>query len=320
MLEYLKSKKIIWYLLIISCTLIWSLHALAIRYLIVDYSIDANFITFIRFLWWGLFLLILSISLTKTENITKLFLPKHHILKNKNFILAVLFLFLNFFVFHISLKYTFASDWLLMETLAPMIVFLLLLFLFPKKVYKISNLRKIFIAVLIWSVWAALIAANYSNILWISFQEKIFGNLVQFIWMIFFGCFMIYSWELKKNYHWMSNLAITAIVLLWWAFLSIPLFMWWLDSIYMINDLNSLMIVLFLTIWATWIAYYLWYLSMHYLNIITLAIFINLTWIISIFFEWMIYKDISFMSWKLILWWILIFASSTYVEYLNNKK
>ena len=309
------NKKINGYLLAFITLFFWSIDTVIIRYLVFDVWISANFIWFSRFFLWWIFLLFIWIIFFK-KDFSKL-IYEEKIYKNKLFLYSSFFLFLNFVFFHIWLKYTLASDSVILETFSPVFALLILLMLFPKRAGKLSNMKKLFFTILFGSIWSSFIVYNSPEIPWVEYSEKFFWDILQVIWMFCFAFFMVYNSELKKttSHSW---ILLTGFWLIFWAVLMFPLALFWIETINLIW-IKELFLLLFIWIWATWIAYFSWFLASKYLNTITLALLFNIISITTIITESIVYKDIDIISWKLILWWLFIIISAIYVEFLNKK-
>jgi len=314
--KILSSDKVKGYFLAFITLFFWSIDTVAIRYLTFDIGISANFIAFSRlFLWW-MFLLSIWILFLK-KDLIKL-VKKENILKNKLFLFSAFFLFLNFFFFHIWLKYTLASDSVILETFSPVFAMLIVLLIFPERVWeKFSVIKKIFFAILIWSIWSSMVIYNSPVIPWVEYTEKFFGDILQVLWMIFFAFFMVYNSELRKTTT-SSWILITWLLLTISSILMFPFAISWIDSIVLLNQ-ETILLILLISVWSTWIAYFTWFLASKYLNIITLVILFNIISITTIIIESIFYQNVDIVSWKLTLWLMFILVASIYIEVLNNK-
>lgn len=306
-----------WYLFIFISTILWSLHALAIHHLILQDNISPNLITFTRFFVWWLFLFLIWVSVYKIKVYKELFV-KDKLLNKRPFILSVIFLLLNFLTFHIWLWYTHASNWILIESLSPVLIFLIILFISPKKFWNVWDIKKVFFSVLVWTVWVALIITNYNNVLDVSQWDKLYWDFIEVLWMVFFALFLWFSSELRNTTMKYSGIIIISVLMLSCAIFTLPF--WALSFWELLNlDINQILLLTFLSIWSTGIAYLCWFLSVTYLNVLTVVLFINLRWIISIMADNFYYNDVTFITWQLVIWAILIFISSSFVEYKTKK-
>ncbi len=311
----INNKKIIWYWLAFVSLFFWSIHAVIIRYLVFENDISPISISFLRFFIWWLFLLIISYIFYKKSNFDKI-LKEEKIYKKDYFLLPVFFLTFNFIVFHWWLEYTLASNSILIEALSPVLVVLITMFFFMNKINNINNLKRIFMIVILWSVWSTLIVANLWND-WI-LQNKLIWDMLEFVAMIFFAFFIVFNHELRfktKDYPW---IIITWLLLLFWSFLILPFAMFNMSSLFDIS-LKDFYLILLLSIWSTWLSYLFRFLASKYLNVITLALLFNVVWITTILVEKMVFPDINFITYKLIIWASLILIASSMVEFLNKK-
>ena len=315
--------KIKWYLLAFISIVFFSVHAVTIRHLVFDNGMDPVLIAFLRlFIWWLFLLIILLIFFDKSKFLQ--LLNDKKLYNNKHVFYSVIFLSLNFIAFHIWLKYTLASDSILLETLAPVLVVLITIFLFWQQYYNLQQLKKIFLVVIIASVWSSLLIANNPNIIWTDYSNKIFWDLLEFLAMIFFAFFLVFFSQLRKSLPKENGLYLTTIVLLLSALLILPLSLLsfsqtWINTFELL-DSESIILILLISIWSTWILYLCWFLASNYLNVITLAILFNITWLTTIIVEHIVYPEINLISWKLIVWWVLIIFASIYIEYLNTQR
>ena len=312
----ISKDKIKWFTLAGIAIAFWSVHAIIIRYLIFDNNIPPHFISFIRFFIWWLVLFIISLFVVKKLYFIN-FYKKDKIYKNKTFLWSVVFLCLNFIFFHYWLKYTIASDSILLETMSPIVAVILTYLLFPNRIKNIYNIKKLFIAVIIWSVWSSLVISNPVDI--INVSDKIFWDILQFLAMFFFAWFLVFNSELKKTTENVNWLLTTANGLLIWALLVSPLLLF-SNIDFASFSVNNLILISIISIWSTWILYLCWFLAAKYLSVITLALLFNITWITTIIIENYVYEEYNIISWQLLLWGLLIVIASLYVECLNKKQ
>lgn len=311
----IKNGKLLGYILALVAVFFWSLHALSIRHLVVYEEVSPFLLVFFRFFFWWLFLMLFCLAFVNKTDLKRFSDDK--IFKDKFFILSVVFLVFTFIAFHGWLEYTFASDGMLLQSFYTVFVFIITLALFSHRLWEASNLRKLLIIIIAWSIWSSLILTNPPSE-WMDRAWKTLWDILELISTVFLASYTVFNSELRKKFHSHNWLLITTAFLSVAAIVSLPFFIFNIDSLFPINNTKVLLIAL-ISFWSTWIAYLLWFYAFKYLSAISMAIIFNITWIMTVIFEYLIYKHSSLVSWKLILWWILILASSIYIEYLNNK-
>lgn len=310
------NNKMKWYIYAFISIALWSIHAVIIRYLVSDYWMSPFLIGFLRFFLWWIFLIFISIIFYKFSP-KKLKKDLTIILKEKTLWLSSIFLFLNFLVFHLGLKYTFASNGIIIEALSPALVIILTLLFFSNRIKKdFSVIRKMFFVTFFATVWIALLINNTWTTL--NSEYKAIWDLLAFLAMIFFAFFIIFNSALRNKLNDINWILIT------WVWLTIGALFMFLFTIWDFNELNNLdqkqvYLILLLCIWSTWILYLSWFMAARYINHITLSILVNIIWITTIITEFIIYKDNWLIWWKLILWTIIILWASVYTELLNKK-
>jgi len=315
----MKNKKIIWYLLAFVTLIFLSVHWVWWRFLTADEGLSPFLVVFLRFFLWFLFLVIFMPIFTKKKDFTKLFNWKNKLLNNKNFWLSAIFFFINLITFVYALKYTSASNTILIESMSPIIVLLITLVYYPN-ISSNYNFRKIFFITVIASIGSSLLVSDNSllnNSIW---NNKIFWDIMAFITMIFFALFSFFYVELRKDFDKANWLIITSAFLLVWAILSLPALIIYYDSLFNLSQ-TAINFIFLISFGSTWLAYFTWFLAWRYLTAITLILIFNIvgltTMIFEYFFYWQTQNEITY---KLYLWAVLIIGSIYYINYLTSNK
>jgi len=312
-----KNWKIIWYTLAFIALSFFSIHSVWLRYLSTDEWLNPFFLVFLRFLWWVLFLSIFIPFISKRNDFIKLFKKEKNILKNKNFWLSSIFLFLNLILFIFWTKLSSASNVMLIESLSTIIVWILTVAYYWKKNY---SYRTIFYITLVATIGTSMLFSDNSLLSSNSWNNKILGDIFAFIAMIFFAIFSFFYVELRRDFKEANWLLITILFLSVWLILSSPSVLFFYNDIFNISITGAIFIML-VSFGSTWIAYLTWFLAGRYLSAIMLAILFNIVWISTIFVEYLFYWENSTpITYKLYLWTIIILWAVSYMNYIDSKK
>ncbi len=314
------NKKVIWFLLISIPIFFWSTHAVSMKYLIHTFEMSPMLITFYRFFLGGLSLLWAYLILNIWKwSIKKDFRELKIILLDKALWFSSIALFLNFVTFNYGLKYTLATNSILIESLFPLVVFFLWI-VFYKKYLKVSwiNRRKVFFTLIFASIWSGLLVMNKG--LSLSGEDyKILGDFLAFLSMISIAFFVIYNFILSKKYEKFNGLLISSVGLFMGMIFSFPFVFNEILEIFLYSK-EQLLILLFLWIWSTGIAYICWFFVPKFLNHITMSIFVNIIGITTLGIEYLVFPNQTLLSAEMLLAVLLVLGSSFYVEYLNSKE
>lgn len=310
---------IIWFILALVAILFWSIHSIAIRYMINDLGMSSMALLFLRYFTWTLFLVVLVLFITKKKEVKEIFNKNNNILKNKNFWITSLSIFATSLFLHLSLKYTSASIWMILLTMSPTLVVLYTMKFFQYKLKKYISIRKIFFTVLITSIWSALLINDYSFIKTNPWNYKHLWDFLAALAAISWALFDIYIVELRKDYKKTNGLIITSMYLWVWAIISLPIWLFFINTIFPLNMIKVWLIWL-IWFWATWIAYLLRFLAARYLNAIILSILANILWVTTVISEYIVYWNSNPITINLIIWWLMIVFSTIYITYLTSKK
>ncbi len=316
----LKNKKFIGLLIILVPIIFWSTHAVSMRYLMSTYDISPMLLTFYRSILWAIFIFIVYLFLNiKKNNIKVDFLNLKKVFHDKVVWILMWAFFLNLITFNFWLKYTFASNTILIESLFPMLVFFLSLFWYKEYLpTNRKNLRKVFTLLIIASIWVWLLVMNQSAEI-PNTKMKLFGDFMAFLSMIWLALYVMFNYVLRKKYNDISGVLLTSIILMSAAVLSFPFIMWDFFDFLTYNN-EQILLILYLWIGCVWLAFVFLFYVPRYLNHMTISVFLNIIWVTTLIFEYMMFKDSSLMTMNMILWALLIVGSWIYIEYLNSKK
>ena len=313
------KNKIIWFTLASIALFFWSVHSISIRYMINELWMSSMSVLFLRYFVWTIFLTFFMLIIVKKKEIKNVFRWKNNILKNKNFWFTSLSLITASILLHLSLKYTSASIWMILLTMSPTLVVLYTMMFFKEKLNKYISIRKIFFTVLITSIGSALLINDYSFVKEDGSNYKMIWDLFAAIATIARSLFNIYIVELRKDYKNYNWLLITTLYLGVWAIISLPIWIYFFNTILPLTIEKSLLILL-VWAWSIWIAYFTRFLSSKYLNSIILSILWNILWVTTIISEYIIYWRTNPMTINLVIWGLMIIFSTIYITHLTNKK
>lgn len=310
--------KIYWYLLAFVTLILFSFNGVWWRFLTNEEWLDVTFVVFLRLLWWILFLLFFIIFFTKKSELEKTII-KSNILKDKIFWITSVSIFFTILFFVWWVKFTSATNVSLIQSLAPIIVALLTLYFYPTQNKKL-NYRKIFFVLILASIWSSLLLSDKSLLNISIWNEKYFWDFYAFCSMLSFSVFLFFNVELRKKYNKYNWIIITTLSLLIWLILCSPSLIFYYQNILWFSD-TAILYLIITSFWATWLAYLSWFYAWRYLTAIVLAVLFNTVWIFTIILESYIYQNnTNTISYKLLLWMIIIISSVIYINYLSKSK
>jgi len=312
-----KKSIIIWYLLAFITLIFLSLHWVWWRFLTTNEVLNPMLVVFLRFFWWVLILLLFVPFFSSKKDFTKLFKSKNNLFKNKNLWLSSFFFFLTLVSFNFWTQLTSASNVVLIQSLAPIIVLIITLIYYPKN--HSYNFRKIFFISVIASIGSSLLVSD-NSLLWdTSNNNKLLWDIIAFFAMIFFAFFNFFYVELRKDFKKENWLIITTSFLSIWLLLSIPALIIFYESLFNLSN-TALIFIWLISFGSTWIAYLTRFLAWNYLSAINLILIFNIVWLTTMVVEFLFYgSSKNEITYKLYLWAILIIGSIYYIQYLSSK-
>lgn len=309
--------KIYGFLLAFVTLIFLSVHWVGWRFLTTDEGLNPFLVVFLRFFLWFVFLIIFIPLFTKKKDFKLLFKWKNKLFKNKNFWLSSIFFFLTLFTFNSATEYTSASNVVLIQSMAPIIVAIITMLYYPKDTSN-YNFRKIFFVSVIASIGSTLLVSD--NSLLSAWNHKIWWDLWAFAAMIFFAFFNFFYVELRKDFDKANWLIITSSFLFIGLILSLPALFLYYNSLF---TLSQTWIFFTFLIWfgSTWLAYFTRFLAGRYLTALTLILIFNIVGLTTMIFEYLFYWTTkNEITYKLYLWAILIIGSIYYINYLTSNK
>ena len=288
------------------------------RFLTTDQWLNAFLVVFLRF-WGGvLFLLLLLPFFSKKKEISDIFFGKIPLLKNKTFWIASVALFFTLVFFIWWTQFSTWANTVLIQSLTPIIVALLTVWLHPQAKTEFS-FRKIIFIVVGASVGSTLLLSDTSLLSVNGGDLKLYGDISAFISMIFFAIFTFFYVDLKRQYEWFNGLVITVAFLWIGLVLSSPAVILYYESL---SNLTSTWIIfaLLISIGSTGIAYLTWFYAWKYLNALMLSLLFNIVAVTTIIVEMLFYWSTAHeITYKLIFGWVLILVSAWYINFLQSK-
>lgn len=237
---------------------------------------------------------------------------------NYFFWLAAFSLGINFLLFQWGLHFTLASDANLIQNFSPVAVLLISSIFLGHRVREIAPnqayWRRVLQIVLIGSIGASFVLINDANNVFVSSHDKLSGDVIEFAAMIFFAIFVICSSEFTKTHSIYSSLKITMMTL---AVAAIPVTLF-----VPFGDIAKLTAgqwqwILFIGVFSTGFAYFLWHVASKRLNIIPLSLNLVYIGIITVLTEFFFLKLI--FGWEFIVGGLLMIGASVAAEMLNSK-
>jgi len=267
---------ILWYFLAIITLCFLSIHWVWWRFLTTNEWLSPLLVVFLRFFWWVIILSLFLIFFSKKSDFKTLFYSEKSLLKSKNFWLSSIFFFFTLISFNFWTKLTSASDVILIQSLAPIIVLILTVIYYPKK-SKNYNFKTIFFITVIASIGSSLLLSDHSLIAKNSLDTKIYWDIISFFAMAFFAFFNFYYVELRKEFENSNWLIITASFLFVWLILSIPFLLIYYNQLFDISE-KWIIFIMLISFGSTWIAYLTRFLAGKYLSAVTLILMFNIVW------------------------------------------
>ena len=309
-----KNWKIMSYILLIIAIILFSVHSVAMRYLIVDLKMSAWLVFFLRFFLWWLFLAIIATVVFWNQDYKKL-ITKNKILKDKIFWINSISLFFTSFLFIFALKFTSASNWMLLATMSPILVVIFSMIFIKKSNIDKKHNKKIFLVVIITVIWSSLLFNDYS------FNQnklKLLWDTLAFLSAISLAITDIYNVELRRKYKDFNWIHITSLTLLTTWIIALPFLLIYYNDIFPLTDIKLYLIAL-ISIFSTWIGYLFWFLIAKRFSAIFLSVATNILWVTTIFSEFFIYNKIQPLTINLVIWSLLIIVWWIYIHKLTSK-
>lgn len=236
---------------------------------------------------------------------------------DRYFWLTVFGLALNFILFHQGLKYTYASNAILIETFAPIFVLFFLIFFLPQRIAFLKKrhdlVSRLVLIVLIGSVGSSLLLNSGSKDHFINLNNKFVGDIMEFLAMLFYAMFFIGSNEYKKRHMTSSSFATAGQFLLYAGLLvaAVVPFLTDFEDFLAITP-NQWFWIFILGFFSTGITYTLWHIASKYLRVITLSLLFSLSAVATVVLENIVFG--TEITWKVVVSSILILSASVIAE------
>lgn len=306
------KKMLIGYLCAVGAVVFWGFDTVVIRWLIQQ-KIDPFLVGDLR-LFIGsavLALIVITFGITGNRNF-----PRVHY--SKFFWLITLSLAVNFLLFHKGLEFTIASDAVLLEAFAPVMVLIITMLILPERIKHLlihpgvpQTVLKI---VIIGSIGSSLLLINDPKDLLIQSNIKLIGDIIEFIAMLAWALVMLGMHEYQKREENKNSVAVTAQFLFFAAIIIAPFVNW--SNLNIITSVQWFWILI-LGVFSTAVAYVLWHIASKFLDIFPLVAIFNFVSIFTVVIESIVLK--LPISWKLLIGGALILYASMRAKLLNEK-
>lgn len=295
----------------------WGIHSVIIRHL-TEQGIDPYLIAGMR-LYIGVLTIFVIVSGQKIFRFARGVREKEHAFTfNGFFWLGALSLGVNFLFFQKGLEYTLASDANLIQNFSPVAVLIISSIFLRHRVKEIAPTQtywtSVFQIVLVGSIGASLVLINDVNDIFVPSQTKLWGDLIEFIGMIFFSIFIICSSEYAKTQSGISSLRTTMVTL---AVAAVPVTFFVPFSDFAKLTMEQWSWIIFIGVFSTGFAYWFWHIASKRLNVIPLTLNLVYIGIITVL------SEITFLKltidWKFIVGGILMIFASVSAELINHR-
>lgn len=292
----------------------WGIHSVIIRHL-TEQGISPYLIAGLR-LYIGTLTLFFIVGLDRVINYKKRKEPIKFNLSSHFFWIAALSLGINFLFFQTGLEYTLASDANLIQNFSPVAVLIISTIFLTHRIKEIAPNKsfwtKVFQIVLVGSIGASMVLVNDSNNKIVSDDLKFLGDFLEFAGMIFFSIFVICSSEFSKIQKNIPSLYVTTLTL---AVAAIPVSFFVPFGDLMKLSAEQWSLILFIGVFSTGVAYWLWHIASKRLNVIPLTLNLVYIGIITVLSE-VLFLHIA-LDWKFVFGGVLMIVASVAAEIIN---
>ena len=305
-------KKIIGYTCGLLAAFFWGVHSVMIRFMTGE-GISPFLIAGTR-LYIGIATLLVILVISSLIRRKKIFDRLNY---NKFFWIAGIVLGLNFLLFQLGLKYTYASDANLIQNFSPVAVLIISTIFLTHRIRRFANTSErwwltLFIVV-VGSIGASLILTNSPNEVLSAGATKGFGDLVEFAAMGLFAVFIIASNEFGRQNQGNSSLQITLFTL---AIAAVPVSFLVPFNQFLNISSEQWMYLILIGVFSTGIAYALWNKAAQYLSVVPLGLNIIYIGIITVLSEKM-FLDLD-LTWKIVVGGLLMLLASISAEVISG--
>lgn len=301
----------------LTAAILWGFHAVVIR-MLINQGINPFLIGALR-LFIGSATLALIIAGTRAvrhKNNENWLPPKIHY--SKFFWLTAVGLGVNFLLFHKGMEYTIASDAMLIEAFAPVMVLIIVMLFMPHRITHLMREthlpQRVLQIVIIGSVGSFLLLINDPKDILITTKSKLIGDIIEFIAMFAWALVLLGMHEYQKREPNHDSLAATAQFLFVGGLVMAP-FVPWTELVNLTAD--HMFWILILAVFSTGIAYFLWHLASKYLDVFPLMTIFNFGSIFNVTTETIVLG--LKLTWKLVVGGLLILYAAIHAEIINTK-
>ena len=307
--------KKLWYLAGVWVVIVYWVNPVLTKFFLEEYWIDTLVTNFLRLLiWWIIIFISAKVMLRSMRN---KWVKTEKFLFEKKFFIALWWYMAYHLLSYTSLRYTSATNVELINAFTPVWLVIIALFLSPMIIARFRrNARLVFIIVLFGAVWSSLILNVWSG-------SHTFWSLqtlwvwLAFLAMLWYALFSLKISEYKENKNLLSVQVLYRLLLISAvAILPFALFTWF-NSILLLSFNQTLLLVSFLAI-SWWLSALLWMIAARNLNVLSFILLHNFTPLVTIWLE--MYLLGFELSWRILVWGLLIIWASISIEYLTNKQ
>lgn len=302
----------------VTASIFWGYHPVLIRYLTSEGVSPLSIASLRLLIGSSLLALFIFVSGLFTKRVFQTAVDKKSFQYTKYFWFGVLGLTANFLLFHLGLKYTIASNAILLEAFAPVVVLILVILFLPRRLGAMARnprmLRYILLVVIAGSIGSSLLVVNQPKNLPLGPSLKFLGDLIEFGAMFFFALYFLSAHEYQQRSSGYPPLKITAHYLFFSGLLIAPFVPWRELQMY---TANQWVWIITLSALSTSLAYGLWQKAAKYLDVIPLALLFGLSSIFNVAIESFVFQ--LDLSPALLLGTVLILASSIASQWLISR-
>ncbi len=277
------------YLLGALSAISWGLNPVAIRVVLENSDIGPLFIASFRLLTGGVLLWIITfLFFPKEKNASSVFS-----FQEKTPLIIAFALTINFFLYQLGLRYTTATNANLIENFIPVII---LLFIMASQAFKkekkwiLQHGLSSFAVVFIGSVGASILISDDPSSSLLNPSLQFLGDIIEVVAMIFFALYVYMNSYYLKKYPLKNALFLLRDILLFSGILSLPV-TFFFEEIPSDFSLQSVLLLSFISVVATSLAYWAWNYASRHLNLISNSLLLNFTIIVTLITESILYKD-----------------------------
>lgn len=300
------------YLCAIGAAVLWGFHAVLIR-ILINQGIDPFMIGALR-------LFIGSTTLTVLVGIYSAIRRKRmpRVPYSPFFWVIAVSIGMNFLLFHKGLKFTIASDAMLLEALSPIMVLIIVMLFLPhhmKHLVKHPGMpQRVLQVVIIGSIGSALLLINDPKDMLITRSTKFTGDMIELMAMFMWALVMLGMHEYQKREPDHNSLAAASQFLFVAGLVMAPFVPW--KELGVITPDQWFWIAI-LGVGSTAITYCLWHIASKYLDVFPLMTIFNFGSVFNVMTETAVLG--LKLTWKLIVGGLLVIYAAVHAGVINAK-